>query len=98
MFVGCVAHNGASGGCNSVGGSPVALIVPILYEVFGSDVVAEPEDVETLQDATAEFSAHDVLVVGTHKWNTGVVSEQRGKDWDALYYDKVPNLEKALKA
>jgi hypothetical protein len=76
--------------------SPV--VVPILYEVFGSDVVAEPEDAETLQDATAEFSAHDVLVVGTPMWNTGVDSEQRGKDWDALYYDKVPNVKEVLKA
>jgi hypothetical protein len=46
MFVCCVAHNGASGGCNKAGGSRGTLVVPMLYEVIGSDVVAEPEDVE----------------------------------------------------
>jgi hypothetical protein len=98
MFVCIVAHNGASGGCNKAGGSPVTLLVPRLCEVLGSDVVAEPEDVEMLQDATAEYLAHDALIVRTPTWNAGVDSEERGTDCDAIYYDKVPALKEALKA
>ena len=41
-----------------------------IYEALGSDIAAEPEDIETLEDVAAAFAAHDALIVGTPTWNT----------------------------
>jgi flavodoxin I len=68
-----------------------------IYEALGSDVAAEPEDIETLEDVAAAFSAHDALIVGTPTWNTGADVERSGTGWDELYYDKIPTMKEALK-
>jgi flavodoxin I len=68
-----------------------------IYEALGSDVAAEPEDVETLEDVAAAFAAHDALIVGTPTWNTGADVERSGTGWDELYYDKIPTMKEALK-
>jgi hypothetical protein len=38
---------------NGAGAVPVALVVPMLYEAIGNDIITELEDVETLQDVAA---------------------------------------------
>lgn len=68
-----------------------------IYEALGSDLAAEPEDIETLEDVAAAFSAHDALIVGTPTWNTGADVERSGTGWDELYYDKIPTMKEALK-
>jgi flavodoxin I len=68
-----------------------------IYEALGSDIAAEPEDIETLEDVAAAFSAHDALIVGTPTWNTGADVERSGTGWDELYYDKIPTMKEALK-
>jgi flavodoxin I len=67
-----------------------------IYEALGSDIAAEPEDIETLEDVAAAFSAHDALIVGTPTWNTGADVERSGTGWDELYYDKMPTMKEAL--
>jgi flavodoxin I len=68
-----------------------------IYAALGSDIAAEPEDVETLEDVAAAFSAHDALIVGTPTWNTGAEVERSGTGWDELYYAKMPSMKEALK-
>jgi hypothetical protein len=41
---------------SGAGAVPVALVVPMLYEALGSDIVTGPEDVETLQDVDSRAS------------------------------------------
>jgi flavodoxin I len=71
-------------------------VADFIYEALGSDIAAEPEDIETLEDVAAAFSAHDALIVGTPTWNTGADSQRSGTGWDELYYDKLPTLKEAL--
>ena len=54
-------------------------VAEALYEAFGSDVAAEPVDIETLDKGTvaAALASHDALVVGTPTWNTGADTEVR---------------------
>jgi flavodoxin I len=68
-----------------------------IYEALGSDIAAEPEDIETLEDVAAAFSAHDALIVGTPTWNTGAEVERSGTGWDELYYKTIPKMKEALK-
>lgn len=72
-------------------------VADLIYEALGSDLAAEPEDVETLDDVAAAFAAHDALIVGTPTWNTGADSERSGTGWDELYYDKMPAMQSVLK-
>ena len=69
-----------------------------IFEAFGSDVAAEPVDVDTLDEGQVAqaFSEHDALVVGTPTWNTGADTERSGTGWDELYYTKLPELKSAL--
>lgn len=67
-----------------------------IYEALGSDIAAEPEDIETLEDVAAAFSAHDALIVGTPTWNTGADVERSGTGWDEIYYSKMPTMKQAL--
>jgi len=69
-----------------------------LYEAFGSDVAAEPVDVDTLDAGTlaSVFGQHGALVCGTPTWNTGADSQRSGTGWDDLYYDKLPELKSVL--
>mmetsp|Transcript_25733 Transcript_25733/g.60571 ORF Transcript_25733/g.60571 Transcript_25733/m.60571 type:complete len:304 (-) Transcript_25733:111-1022(-) len=61
-----------------------------IYEAFGSDVAAEPIDVDTLDpDGTTlgkSFTEHDALIVGTPTWNTGADMQRSGTGWDQLYH------------
>jgi flavodoxin I len=68
-----------------------------IYEALGSDIAAEPEDVETLKDVAAAFSSHDALIVGSPTWNTDADDERSGTAWDQLYYDKMPGMKEVLK-
>ena len=70
----------------------------LIYEAFGSDVAAEPVDIDTLEEGQVAqaFTADDALVVGTPTWNTGADTERSGTGWDELYYTKLPELKSAL--
>ena len=69
----------------------------LLYEALGSDVAAEPVDIETLDTSVANaFAAHDALIVGTPTWNTGADTERSGTGWDELYYTQMPGMKAAL--
>lgn len=68
-----------------------------IYQALGSDVCAEPVDVETIEGSLADaFGQHDALIVGTPTWNTGADTERSGTGWDELYYDKLPELQSIL--
>jgi flavodoxin I len=69
-----------------------------LYHAFGSDVAAEPVDVDTLEAGSLAqiFGQHNALVCGTPTWNTGAETERSGTGWDDLYYDKLPQLKDVL--
>jgi flavodoxin I len=69
-----------------------------IFDAFGSDVCAEPVDVDSLdaEQLSAEFGAHTSLIVGTPTWNTGADTERSGTGWDELYYSKLPSLSSVL--
>ncbi|KAL7574845.1 hypothetical protein ACA910_010682 [Epithemia clementina (nom. ined.)] len=75
-------------------------VADLVYQAFGSDVAAEPVDVDTLEaDGTtlaAAFGQHDSLVVGTPTWNTGSDTHRSGTGWDELYYDQLPQIKEVL--
>jgi flavodoxin I len=72
-----------------------------IYEAFGSDVAAEPVDIDTLDDPNeglrSLLASHEALVVGTPTWNTGADTERSGTGWDELYYGPLPALQSTLK-
>lgn len=69
-----------------------------IYEAFGSDLAAEPVDVDSLSgEVAAAFSGHDTLVVGSPTWNTGMDTERSGTGWDEIYYTQLPDLRDTLK-
>lgn len=70
----------------------------LIYEAFGSDVAAEPVDVDTLDKSqlAKAFGEHDALVVGTPTWNTGADTERSGTGWDEIYYKKLPTIQSHL--
>ena len=51
-----------------------------IYEAFGSDVAAEPIDVDSIEkgEVASAFAQHDALIVGTPTWNTGADSQRSG--------------------
>ena len=69
-----------------------------MYQAFGSDIAAEPVDVDTLKAGSLAqvFGQHDALICGTPTWNTGAETERSGTGWDDLYYDKLPQLKDVL--
>jgi flavodoxin I len=69
-----------------------------IFDAFGSDVCAEPVDVDSLdaEQLSAEFGAHTSLIVGTPTWNTGADTERSGTGWDELYYSKLLSLSSVL--
>ena len=57
-----------------------------IYEAFGSDVAAQPIDVDTIEgDLASAFCKYDALVLGTPTWNTGADTERSGTGWDDMY-------------
>lgn len=69
-----------------------------IYEAFGSDVAAEPIDIDSLDgdELATAFAEHDALVVGTPTWNTGADTERSGTGWDEIYYTKLPEMKSVL--
>ena len=69
-----------------------------MYQAFGSDIAAEPVDVDTLKAGSLaqSFGQHGALICGTPTWNTGAETERSGTGWDDLYYDKLPQLKDEL--
>lgn len=69
-----------------------------MFEAFGSDVAAEPVDVDTLENGSLAqaFGQHGALVCGSPTWNTGADTQRSGTGWDDLYYDKLPELKAVL--
>lgn len=75
-------------------------VAEMIYEAFGSDVAAEPVDIETVDagELAAVLAAHDALIVGTPTWNTGADTERSGTGWDDLYYSTLPEIKAVLNA
>lgn len=70
-----------------------------IREAFGSDVAADPIDIDTLaspDEVAAVLAEHQALVVGAPTWNTGSETERSGTGWDALYYSSFPDFKSVL--
>jgi flavodoxin I len=67
-----------------------------IYKAFGSELAAEPVDVETVDNLVKAFGSHDSLVVGTPTWNTGADTERSGTGWDVLYYNQLAFMKSTL--